>query len=264
MTDHDATFVPPALLDDLHHLAAAPAPPALALNVLIALGLVDNYWEQPTPIGTVWIAHNKHGIAAVHLGESAAEFEAYFRQRFGRHATPNPTPNPKLVQAVQRRLAGERIKLNFDLRGLSEFEHAVLVKALSIPRGETRPYAWIAREIARPNAVRAVGTALGNNPIPLLIPCHRVVRSDGQLGEYALGTDRKRTLLETEGLDLGLSAVLLERGVRYYGSDTTRIFCYPTCRHARRVNVSRHLVTFRSEAEARAAGYRPCKVCRPA
>ena len=78
-----------------------------------------------------------------------------------------------------------RVRLQFDLRRLSPFERDVLRKTLEIPRGEARTYGWIAREIGRPGAVRAVGSALNKNPIPLLIPCHRVVRSDGQIAAQA-------------------------------------------------------------------------------
>jgi O-6-methylguanine DNA methyltransferase len=153
--------------------------------------------------------------------------------------------------------------LKYDLRGLSEFERAVLLKALEIPRGQVRPYAWIAREIGRPKAVRAVGTALAGNPVPLLIPCHRVLRSDGQLGLYSMGgPEIKRALLRAEGAEPDRLEALARAGVRYNGSDTTHIYCYPTCRHAR-VVMERHRVTFANEAAAAAAGYRPCKVCRP-
>jgi O-6-methylguanine DNA methyltransferase len=77
----------------------------------------------------------------------------------------------------------------------------VLMKALEIPRGEVRTYGWIAREIGRPKAVRAVGTALAKNPIPLFIPCHRVVRSDGSIGQYGCGGPvNKRRLLLHEGV----------------------------------------------------------------
>ena len=79
---------------------------------------------------------------------------------------------------------------------------AVWTKALEIPRGEVRPYGWIAAEIGRPRAVRAVGTALGHNPVPLIVPCHRVVRTDGTIGQYSLGgPGNKRTILAAEGLD---------------------------------------------------------------
>src|SRR2546428_13733249 len=91
----------------------------------------------------------------------------------------------------------DREKLQFDLRGLSEFERAVLMKALEIPTGEVRPYSWIAREIGRPEAVRATGSALARNPVPLLIPCHRVSRSDGMIGQISVVVPRaQRTLVE--------------------------------------------------------------------
>src|ERR1700692_1181255 len=85
-----------------------------------------------------------------------------------------------------RRGFGAR-RLTYDLRSCTPFEAAVLRKALEIPRGQVRPYNWIAREIGRPKAMRAVGSALANNPVPILIPCHRVVRGDGKIGNYALG-----------------------------------------------------------------------------
>ena len=112
--------------------------------------------------------------------------------------------------------------------------------------------------------MRAVGTALGHNPIPLFIPCHRVVRSDGRLGQYSLiGPEAKRRVLEAEGVQVNTLEALADEGIRYFGSDTTHIFCFPTCRYNKRLT-KQHRVTFGSEAQARAAGYRPCKVCRPA
>ena len=83
----------------------------------------------------------------------------------------SPSLPPRLARAVERRLAGDRrARIDLDLRGTTEFEQAVWLKALEIPRGEVRPYGWIAAEIGRPKAVRAVGTALGHNPIPLIVP----------------------------------------------------------------------------------------------
>src|SRR4029453_4747442 len=92
-----------------------------------------------------------------------------------------------------------------------------------------------AGELGQPAAVRAVGAALGRNPIPVLIPCHRVVGSDGRLTGYAWGGPYKRTPPAAEGAAPDELERLGRRGTRFYGSDTTRIYCYPTCAHARRV-----------------------------
>src|SRR5262249_24954688 len=120
------------------------------------------------------------------------------------------------------------------------------------------------REIGRPGAVRAVGTALGHNPVPILIPCHRVIRSDGSIGEYSLGgPEAKRRILAAETVDAQALEQFARAGVRFNARVATHIYRSPTCRHARRTTPG-HLVRFRSLAEAEAAGYRPCKVCRPA
>ena len=82
---------------------------------------------------------------------------------------------------------------------LTNFEWDVLMTTLTIPMGETRSYQWIARQIGRPQAVRAVGQALRKNPFPLIIPCHRVIKSDGQMGGYAGKYDgKKASLLQIE------------------------------------------------------------------
>jgi O-6-methylguanine DNA methyltransferase len=238
------------LLNDLRALSRdVHAPNRVLPRVLDALKLGDAYTTIDSDLGPLFVAFNREGISAVMRADSPAAFEAYFRARFGR----------PIRQAAQP----PRTLKRFDLRGLSEFERAVLCKALEIPRGEVRTYAWIAREIGRPAAVRAVGSALAKNPVPVLIPCHRVVRSDGHIGNYALGgRDAKRAILCAEGVDPDWLEEHARTGRRYVGSQTTRIYCFPTCRNARRIQ-ARHAVGFRSEADARAAGYRACRVCRP-
>ena len=250
------------LADDLQALGDVQAPASLVPAVLVRTALADGFWTLATPLGPAFVAWNPQGVSTLALGEEPAAFAASFGDRFRRRLVPLAPPTD-LGRAVERRLAGDRsVNVHFDLRGLTEFERAVLGKAAEIPRGEVRPYAWVAKEIGRPAAVRAVGSALGHNPVPLLIPCHRVLRSDGRVGDYVFGGDAKRTLLDAESAGLDQLADLARAGVRYFGSDTTGIYCYPTCRHARRVT-ERHLVTFASAEAASAAGYRPCKVCRP-
>ena len=164
------------------------------------------------------------------------------------------------LEAALREGRGRGIR--FDLRATTPFGRAVLDAALRIPRGEIRPYGWIAREIGHPAAVRAVGSALGHNPVPLLIPCHRVVRSDGRIGDYAWGSAVKRAVLATEGVEPDEVESQARGGLHYLGSDTTHIVCWPTCHHARRIQ-ERHRVPFTTVDEAVAAGYRPCRDCRP-
>lgn len=83
----------------------------------------------------------------------------------------------------------------------TEFEKRVYRAVLTIPRGEVRSYAWVARHIGAPNAYRAVGNALNKNRHPKIIPCHRVIRRDGSIGGYAKGLGAKRRLLKSEGID---------------------------------------------------------------
>ncbi len=235
------------------------APADFAGRVLAAVG-TDAYAEVKTPIGPFFVAWSQKGVTEVVRAESAERFESDYARRFGCRVEP-AREVPRRIAAAFAESAGTG--LHFDLRGLTEFERAVLMKTLEIPRGEVRTYAWIAREIGRPKAVRAVGTALGNNPVPLLIPCHRVVRSDGRIGEYSAGgPPAKRALLSAEGVPADELERIARAGTRFIGSDTTRVFCMPTCRDARRIRPE-HRVAFRSEEQAYRAGYRPCRRCRP-
>lgn len=252
------------LVARLRSLSDVDAPPSLLPAVLGRLGLGDLYFPLDTPLGRAFVAYNAHGIAAVSRHETSQAFESAFADRFGRSVHPAAEPPETLLRALESRLRGAGGDLRFDLRCLTEFERAVLLKALEIPRGQVRPYAWVAREIGHPKAVRAVGTALAHNPIPLFIPCHRVIRSDGTLGRYSLGSDdNKRTVLAAEGLDLAEIESLAREGTRFLGSDTTHVYCFPTCYHSHHIT-DKHLVRFTTVAEAAAAGYRPCETCRPA
>jgi O-6-methylguanine DNA methyltransferase len=240
------------------------APASVGFGALVAAGLADRYAPIDTALGRAFVAWNGRGVSWVGQAPDAASFESRFRGQVGREIRAADALPDRLATAISRRLAGDRrVRIPLDLRGHTPFEVAVWTKALEIPRGEVRPYGWIAAEIGRPKAVRAVGTALANNPVPLVVPCHRVVRSDGMIGQYSMGgPDAKRRVLGSEGLDTGWLESEAARGVRFTGSDTTHIVCNPTCRDARRVT-PRHRVTFPSLAAAASAGYRPCKHCRP-
>src|SRR5450759_5374604 len=215
---------------------------------------------RPCSSSSTLAARSFGGSAA--RSASAAEFEDWFRKDVGRRLVAADPPKD-LAAKVEDELQG-RHRMRFDLRGLTSFEQAVLRKTREIPRGEVRPYGWVAREIGRPAAMRAVGTALANNPIPYFIPCHRVVRMDGQIGNYGGGgPEAKRSILTMEGVRVKRLEELAREGKRYQGVKTTGIFCYPTCHTGRRA-LEKNIVWLHDEASARAAGFRPCKVCRPA
>ena len=254
----------PGLERALRHLSREKAPRTLLPAVLSRVGLSDRYWRLESPLGPVYVAHSKAGISMVSRASSPAAFERRFAERFGRPVSVEKAVPPAAVRALIRNVKGEgRRSLRFDLRGLSEFERAVLYKALEIPSGEVRPYSWIAREIGHPDAVRATGSVLAKNPVPLLIPCHRVVRSDGHIGQYSLGGSRaKRRLLEVEGADPRLLERLASEGVRFLGNAEQKHFCFPTCGGIETL-VLTNKVPFASEREALAAGYHPCADCRP-
>jgi O-6-methylguanine DNA methyltransferase len=241
------------------------APVSLLPAVLARVGLADLYWRLISPVGTVYVAASRAGISMVSRAKSGKEFERSFERLRGRPISAATSRPPAAVGVLLKNLKRrDRARLQFDLRGLSEFERAVLLKAVEIPGGEVRPYSWIAREIGHPEAVRAVGTALGKNPVPLLIPCHRVVRADGTLGQYSMGGSRvKRALLEVEGVEPKTIENLAARGIRYLGNEKSRAYCYPTCGGTHSL-VRSNKVPFHSAREALAAGYHPCADCRPA
>jgi O-6-methylguanine DNA methyltransferase len=240
------------------------APDTLAAGVLVEVGLADRFARMDSPIGALIVAWNGLGVSTVESARDDATFEAEHTSRTGRPAYPSATLPANLATAIERRLGGDRrVRIDLDLRGRTDFERDVWAKALEIPRGEVRPYGWIAAEIGRPKAVRAVGTALGHNPVPLIVPCHRVVRSDGTIGQYSLGGPaNKRTILRAEGLDPDGLESEARSGIRYVGSDTTHVVCLPTCHDAKRITAA-HRVPFRSLDRATAAGYRACRHCRP-
>ncbi|HEY0590285.1 MAG TPA: methylated-DNA--[protein]-cysteine S-methyltransferase, partial [Thermoanaerobaculia bacterium] len=117
-------------------------------------------------------------------------------------------------------------------------------------------------EVGRPGAVRAVGNVMARNPIPLILPCHRVVPNQGGVGNYGWGPDMKRPLLREEGVPIDELDQLARAHVRYVGSATTHIYCFPTCRHAKRIREDNR-VPLHDEEEAARKGFRPCLACRP-
>jgi O-6-methylguanine DNA methyltransferase len=229
-------------------------------RILDAVGLADRFCVVDTPIGPRTIAFNDRGVVLVSAAIDTGAFSEEFRRRRGNRALRPANRPPRGVVTALRTGRGRTVAT--DLRALTEFQRQVLAAARDIPAGEVRPYQWIAERIGRPKAMRAVGTALATNPVPMIIPCHRVIRGDGRCGEYVFGGDQKEALLRAEGANLDDVADLHGRGIRYVASATTGVFCHPSCHQARRIAPA-HRELVRDRAEAERLGLRPCRSCQP-
>jgi len=229
-----------------------------------AVATAVRYATLETEIGTLALAHRNGRVVFCNRFSGDAEFTRAVARALGVRPERDAALPAKIERGVRDHLAGKRRFADVDLSWLPPFQQRVLAKISEIPRGEVRPYGWVAREIGAPGATRAVGTALGHNPIPFIVPCHRVVRADGSLGEYSGGGPAaKERVLAFEGAPV---ATLLEgarRGERLRGSRTTQIVCYPSCHAARRIRPE-NVAPFLSLAQAQQSGYRPCQLCRPA
>lgn len=163
-----------------------------------------------SPFGTMYVAATEAGLSWVswRQPDDDALLEVLSKRFPRRPLVRDDAALADWRTQLSEYFAGERTSfdLSVDLRSLSDFERAVLEAARGIPYGEVIPYAEVARRIRKPRAMRAVGNALGHNPVAIVVPCHRVVRSDGKLGGYTGGTEYKRKLLAIEGrLDLLLA-----------------------------------------------------------
>ena len=163
-------------------------------------GMQIGYATAGCALGRLLVAATERGLCAVSLGASDAALERALRREYPKaEVRPDRNGLSRWVRVLLRHLDGRqpRLELPLDVRGTA-FQCRVWQELLRIPYGSTRTYGEIARAIGQPGAARAVGHACGTNPVPLVIPCHRVVRGSGHLGGYGLGIERKRALLEQE------------------------------------------------------------------
>jgi methylated-DNA-[protein]-cysteine S-methyltransferase len=159
------------------------------------------YSTVKTEIGEFWTAWNSDGITTISLtGKDPEAFENAYALRFNERPQRSSIPDA-YSHAIQEAAAGRAFRtVAVNLPGLSKFQLKVLQILQKIPRGEVRTYGWLAEKAGRPGAARAVGNTMARNPIPILIPCHRVVTSSGGVGRYGLGSALKRALLMREGV----------------------------------------------------------------
>ena len=163
-------------------------------------GMQIQYTVVPCALGQLLVATTERGVCAVKLGDNAGELERILFEEFSAATIVRDDQAPgDWVQAILDFIAGSEphLDLPLDVRATA-FQKQVWQALQKIPYGETRTYSDIARSIGQPSAVRAVATACGANPAALVVPCHRIVRSDGGLGGYRWGIERKRELLAQE------------------------------------------------------------------
>ena len=155
--------------------------------------------QYRSPLGTYVLGSSKKGVVCVKTEDrsktylSRWEGEGIMQQEGGEH-------NLRLISQLDAYFAGKLrdFTIPLDLRGTS-FQRRVWDLLCEIPWGETRSYGQIAKALGRPKAARAVGRAVGTNPVSIVVPCHRVIGSDGTLTGYGGGLDRKKALLKLEG-----------------------------------------------------------------
>lgn len=161
----------------------------------------------PTPLGDLTLVASPSGLAGAWFVDKQRHLPAALTaQLAGENAIwPEQATNPILQEAVKQLtayFAGQKsgFDLPLDLSAGSPFQQAVWQALLAIPRGSTTSYGALSSRIGRPSAVRAVGGAIGRNPLSIVVPCHRVIGSTGSLTGYAGGLDRKTALLQLEGV----------------------------------------------------------------
>ena len=156
------------------------------------------YTEVETPVGPLLVGYDEGGVCIAMLGDSEQAFVERSLDSLGRLPARDPEPPVDLLAAIQDRIE-RNTPIHFNLGRQTPFQRAVLEAVAAIPRGEVRTYGEVALEVGHPGAARAVGEVMRTNRIPVLIPCHRVVRAGGDIGNYSPDPSFKRRLLRAEG-----------------------------------------------------------------
>lgn len=160
-------------------------------------GTLVMYATGDSTLGRLLVAATAHGICSVDLGESDEELVRALASEFPRARLVKSKKADRFLAGVNDHLRGQEVKLPLDIQG-TDFQLRVWRALQQIPLGTTKSYSEVAAMIGEPKAVRAVANACGSNPVPLIVPCHRVIRKDGSLGGYGLGIPRKKVLLASE------------------------------------------------------------------
>jgi AraC family transcriptional regulator of adaptative response/methylated-DNA-[protein]-cysteine methyltransferase len=168
-------------------------------------GMKIGYVVARSPIGKVLVAATERGVSAVYLGDAENRLIAELREEYPKaEIVPAPKTYQKWVREIVQRTEGKApgLELPLDLQATA-FQRRVWQELQRIPRGRTRTYSQVARSLGQPKAVRAVARACATNPVSIVVPCHRVIREDGELAGYRWGLSRKKQLLTKERVAAG-------------------------------------------------------------
>lgn len=178
----------------LNRAYGSAAPPTVLATV--------HYTALSTPIGRVFVAATNAGLVRVSFRQTEAAFTAALRRWLRADVATSPTKLAPITRQLDAYFRGGRrtFDLPLDLSTLTAFQRRVLQATRGVPAGKVVSYGEIARRIGCPRGSRAVGQALGSNPVPIVIPCHRVISGSGNLGGYTGGLHIKKRLLQLEGV----------------------------------------------------------------
>jgi len=183
--------------------------PFSSIHVPSQFGTITIIWQDTTDKTKV------HRLLLPHEGVSTSELAAKNHRNVMHQPSP---PIAQLAHRIQRFLEGEAVEFDLNILALDQchpFQRRVLLAEYSIPRGWVSTYGRIARHLGVSGGARAVGNALARNPFPIIIPCHRAIRSDWELGGFRGGIEMKRRLLEREGIEFSPAGKVVTKRVYY-------------------------------------------------
>jgi len=257
----DGAEIPDDMIDELLRKARTRLAPALdrIRRPLARVAVIDSN------LGHLLAAQSTRGLVALRFmdSEDATLLLAALRRRFD--VIEDDAVAVEIGGEIERLMRGDTDAVSTRAVDLSlvesDFQRRALTRLRRVPAGSVISYQGLAAALGVPSGQRAIGNTVASNPVPIYVPCHRVIRSDGSLGNYGGGPERKLKLLRAEGFGVDPQRRVLPEAV--YGHWRSRIFCRPTCsavRHAER----RQWLIFADPERARRFGMRACKLCHPA
>jgi O-6-methylguanine DNA methyltransferase len=215
-------------------------------------------------LGDLFVAESARGLLSLRFDpRDSSDTIAMLRQRFD--VDEETALATRIGGEIERLMQGDFDAISrhpVDLSLVeSDFQRRALKRLRQIPPGSVVSYQSLAGLVGSPASQRAIGNTVASNPVPIYVPCHRVIRSDGSIGNYGGGVERKLKLLRAEGFGVDRTRRVPPRAV--YCHWVSRIFCRPECSAVRRAN-RKNWIIFADPDKARRLGMRACKRCQPA